>query len=163
MSEPRMFKVIKAEVTKTEVGKYNNNEITATLENGDGKQADVTFLQKPETPVPAAGDELNGTVEQSQYGLKFRKASPYSGNGNGGGYSRDREDAIDRAVAIKSATEIVSARIVAGELKGQEAAQAALAAMTEDIVALVTKKADSEGKADKPEAEAPKADSDIPF
>lgn len=162
MSEPRMFKVIKAEVTKTEVGKYNNNEITATLENGDGKQADVTFLQKPETPVPAAGDELNGTVEQSQYGLKFRKASPYSGNGNGG-YSRDREEAIDRAVAIKSATEIVSARIVAGELKGQEAAQAALAAMTEDIVALVTKKADSEGKADKPEAEAPKADSDIPF
>lgn len=163
MSEPSMYKVIKAEVTKTEVGKYKNSEITATLENGEGKQAEVTFLQKPDTPVPAAGDELNGTVEQSQYGLKFRKASPYSSNGNGGGYSRDREESIDRAVAIKSATEIVSARITAGELKGQEAAQAALAAMTEDILALVVKKAEGSGKDDKPKAEAPKADSDIPF
>lgn len=154
-----MFKVVRAEVTKTEVGKYNNNEVTATLENGDGKQADVTFLQKPETPVPAAGDELNGTVEQTQYGLKFRKASPYASNGNGG-YSKDREAAIDRAVAIKSATELVSARIMAGELKGQEAAQAALEAMTEDILALVKQEP---GKAETPKAEAPKADSDIPF
>lgn len=161
MSEPRMFKVVKAEVSKTEVGKYKNNEITATLENGDGKQAEVTFLQKPETPVPAAGDELNGTVEQSQYGLKFRKASPYGSNGTGG-YSKDREESIDRAVAIKSATQLVSARIMAGELKGQEAAHAALEAMTVDIISLVKGDKAAEGKAEEPKKPVD-SDSDIPF
>lgn len=154
MSE-QTYTVKSAEVTKTDVGQYGNSIITATIANDDGKTADVEIMQKPTTPVPAPGELLTGTVEKTQYGLRFRKASKF--NGNGGGYSKDREDAIDRAVAIKSATELVSARIRAGEIKGEEAPVHALAALTADILEIV--KGES-GKAPKP---APSADTDIPF
>jgi hypothetical protein len=102
---------------------------------------------------------LEGTVTKDQYGFKFKRA--WNGNNGGGGYSKDREESIDRAVAIKSATQLVSARIMAGELKGEEAAQAALEAMTIDIIALVKNDKAEEGKA--PDQPAAKSDDDIPF
>jgi len=161
MSDAKTFTVKDAKVSKTDVGKYGNSEITATLENDEGKTAEVTFLQKPSSPVPAAGDTLEGTVTKDQYGLKFKRA--WNGNNGGGGYSKDREESIDRAVAIKSATQLVSARIMAGELKGEEAAQAALEAMTIDIIALVKGDKAEEGKAPEQTAAAAKSDDDIPF
>ncbi len=152
------FKVKAAETVKTEVGKYGLNVIKAQFEK-DGKVAEAEFMQKPDTPLPADGESLTGTITKNQFGLQFKKDRPA---GFGGGYGGNREESIDRAVAVKSATSIVSARITAGELKGEEAATAALAAMVEDILAIV--KGD---KADpKPVAEAPtsaKTDDDIPF
>lgn len=148
------------EIAKTDVGKYGLNVVKATLEL-DGKQAEVEILQKPETPLPSDGEQLEGQVEKTQYGLKFKRASKFNGNG-GNGYSKDREESIDRAVAIKSATQLVSARIMAGELKGEEAAQAALEAMTVDIIALVKGDKAAEGKAEEPK-KAADPDSDIPF
>jgi hypothetical protein len=82
---------------------------------------------------------------------------------NGGGNGGDRTEAIERAVAVKSATALVSARITAGELKGEEAATAALKAMVDDILEIV--KGDAEqasGKSPEP-AKAAETDSDIPF
>lgn len=163
MSEAAVFTVKSAEVSKTDVGKYGNNEITATIEDASGTSHQVTFLQKPASPLPTPGDTLEGTVEESQYGLKFRRAwKNNGGNFGGGNFSKDREESIDRAVAIKSATQLVSARIMAGELKGEEAAQAALEAMTVDIIALVKGDKAAEGKAQQPK-KAAGTDSDIPF
>lgn len=148
------YTVKKAEVTKTEVGKYNNNEITATLANAEGKEAEVTFLQKPESPLPDVGSTLTGNVEQTQYGLKFKREWKQQG---GGGGNRDEE--ISRAVAVKSATSLVAAQISAGTIKEDDAAIAALSSFTEDIFAVLTK------SAEKPEGKAPEVTSDdgIPF
>lgn len=150
------YTVKKAEVTKTEVGKYNNNEITATLENGDGKEAEVTFLQKPESPLPEVGSQLTGTVEQTQYGLKFKREWKQSGGGYGGG---NRDEEINRAVAVKAATQLAAAQISAGVVKEDAQAIAALSSFTEQIFAVLTKSADKpEGK-----AQTVKSDDDIPF
>lgn len=160
MSEQE-YTVKAAAVTKTDVGQYGNSIVTATIENAEGKSAEVEIMQKPTTPVPAVGEKLTGTVTKNEYGLRFRKASKFNGNGYSG---NNREDSIDRAVAVKSATEIVSARIRSGEIKGEDAPVAALAAMTEDILAIVKNSFEkaAEGKAQEAK-KAAEPDSDIPF
>lgn len=148
------YTVKAANVTKSDVGQYGNDEVTATLENADGKEAEVTFLKKPESPLPEVGSTLTGTVEQTQYGMKFKREWKQQG---GGGGNRDAE--ISRAVAVKSATSLVAAQISAGRIKEDDVAIAALSAFTEDIFAVLTK------SAEKPEGKAPEAktDDDIPF
>jgi len=162
MTDVKVFTVKAAEVSKTEVGKYGNNEITATIEDASGTTHQVTFLQKPASPVPAIGDTLEGTVEESQYGLKFKRAWKNNGGsfGGGGGYS-DLDARIERQVAVKSATRIVSAWIAAGKIDKQDAAIAAIGAFTEDVVAIIRDdKKKAEGKAP---AKTETVDSDIPF
>lgn len=45
----------------------------------------VQLSQKDSTPAPKTGDVLNGTIEDSEFGKKFKKA--YSPPANGGGKS----------------------------------------------------------------------------
>lgn len=43
------------------------------LEDAEGRPYDADVLQKPSTPAPLVGDFVEGTLEKTEYGLKFRK------------------------------------------------------------------------------------------
>jgi hypothetical protein len=49
-----------------------------------GEQAEL--MQKPETLAPTMGQTLEGTIESTQYGNRFRRLKPQNA---GGGYKRD--------------------------------------------------------------------------
>lgn len=74
----------------------------------EGVDVGVEVVQKPDTPVLKAGDKLNGTIEDTQYGKKFKKE--FSGGRGGGGYKESPEKAEDirRMNALTNATQIVS-------------------------------------------------------
>lgn len=55
----------------------------------EGEADGVEISQKPTTPAPKAGDSLTGTIENTQYGKRFKKES--QGNFGGGGQSRPSE------------------------------------------------------------------------
>ena len=44
------------------------------LDDGNGAKQTAELVQKAATPAPQVGDQLEGTVEQSEYGAKFKKA-----------------------------------------------------------------------------------------
>jgi hypothetical protein len=54
-----------------------------TLEAPGGGHVAAELMQKPETAAPAEGSVLTGTVEQTQYGMKFKKQPPAFGGGGG--------------------------------------------------------------------------------
>lgn len=104
------------------------NKFMLSLEDAEGKQVAAELSQKPETPAPTIGSTIEGEVEQTQFGPRFKKAQQGFG-GPGGGRFNDPEtrkeiirqnaltNAVNRAVEI--------ARIYQAE-SDREAALAAL-------------------------------------
>lgn len=58
----------------------------------EGSDDAVEVSQKPSTAAPKTGDELDGTIESTQYGKRFKKAA-----GNGGGKGSYAPDPATRA------------------------------------------------------------------
>lgn len=73
----------------------------------EGVEGAVEMLQKPETPAPKVGDDLMGTIEDTQWGKRFKKERM------GGGFSGNRNDPrtqeqIIRQNALTNAVNFVS-------------------------------------------------------
>jgi hypothetical protein len=60
-----------------------------TLEDGEKQLIPVELNQKLETAEPVIGATIEGTVEDGQYGKKFKKEQANSSGGFGGGKGRD--------------------------------------------------------------------------
>jgi hypothetical protein len=108
------FTVKGARVKKENVGQFGNNVIAADLTGADGETFEgVEFFQKPTTPLPADGDQVNGSLTQTEFGLNFKKAQMggFSGGGGfkggGGRTNPDERNSIERQVAYKGAVEIL--------------------------------------------------------
>src|SRR5215213_5803621 len=74
----------------------------------EGSDDWVEVNQKPESPVPTVGQELEGTIEDTQYGKRFKKAQ-----GAGGGFQGNRapdpatRSSIERQSAMKASVDAV--------------------------------------------------------
>jgi hypothetical protein len=107
------FTVKGARVKKENVGQFGNNVIAADLTGADGETFEgVEFFQKPTTPLPADGEQVNGSLTQSEFGLNFKKAQMGGFSGGGGGFkggrsNPDERNSIERQVAYKGAVEIL--------------------------------------------------------
>lgn len=70
----------------------------------------VEWYAKATTPVPAAGDKLDGELENGQYGWKFKKAGQGGGGGGGRGWQppdpKDQQRIV-RQHAQKCAVELL--------------------------------------------------------
>lgn len=74
----------------------------------EGMEDAVELSQKPDTAAPKAGDTLEGIIEATQYGKKFKKAQGTSnGFSRGQGKSPEEMTSIQRQVALKAAVEAV--------------------------------------------------------
>jgi hypothetical protein len=62
------------------------------LKDGQGVEKAAEWFTKAATPLPAVGSQIQGDLEPSNYGLKFKKAGGQFGGGGGGGRPRDPED-----------------------------------------------------------------------
>lgn len=86
---------------------------TVDLTGPDGKMVGgVEINQKPSTPAPSEGQSLEGRLEETKFGLKFKKENTGSfGGGSGGGnktFKRDPRETemIVRQTCLKAATEL---------------------------------------------------------
>jgi hypothetical protein len=78
----------------------------------EGLSTGVELSQKPSTTPPKAGDTLNGTIESTKYGQKFKKES-------GGGYSGGRGGSAPETVrqtALKAAAGVYQGQAVAAKV-----------------------------------------------
>lgn len=66
----------------------------------DGSAGEMS--QKASTPAPKTGDTLDGTIEDTQYGPKFRKTKQAGGFG-GQAYNPEREASIIRQNSLTNA------------------------------------------------------------
>jgi hypothetical protein len=82
------FSVLAASKKKDVDGKNGPMQVLALTLAKEGEAAPVVaeWYTKASTPIPAPGAKLEGELENSQYGWKFRKAQQ---NGFGGGGKRD--------------------------------------------------------------------------
>lgn len=78
----------------------------------EGEADPVDINQKPETPAPAAGQEVYGSIEVSQYGKKLKKEKKPEGQHTIASTSAapvrfdNRDDSITRQSALKSAVAV---------------------------------------------------------
>src|SRR3954454_3172237 len=76
---------------KTIDGQHGPLQIIAlVIDDGNGP-VDAEWATKVETPVPAEGQQLDGTLETPQYGMRFKK-TPAGGAGGGWGPGPRPED-----------------------------------------------------------------------
>lgn len=69
------LEVVGAERGPVKDGQYGPMAaIKLVLKLPDGEMKSAEWFTKATTPVPQAGEKVTGTLEDSQYGLKFRKA-----------------------------------------------------------------------------------------
>lgn len=91
------YKIINAMPAGEFEGKFGKTlKYTLMLE---GEQTSVELNQKPTTPAPKAGDTISGTIEDGQYGRKFKKET--QSNGFSGGTKSD--PAIQKAIIRQNA------------------------------------------------------------
>lgn len=102
------YTVTNAMKTREYAGKYGTMHSYAM--QLEGVDATVELSQKPETAPPKSGDTLDGTIEDTQYGKRFKKAQP-ANSFSGGTTSRqndpDTRASIERQSALKAAVETV--------------------------------------------------------
>lgn len=79
----------------------------------------VEWYTNATTPVPAAGDKLDGDLENGDYGWKFKKSGEGRGGPGGGGRPRDPKDdqRIVRQHTQKCAVELLNTAHELGLLK----------------------------------------------
>lgn len=102
------MKVISAMKTGSYTGKFGTMVKYAI--QFEGQEEAVELSQKPETPAPKAGDELEGTIEDTQYGKRFKKAQ---GSFSKGGFSKSDPTSF----YLSYGKDIVTAFITAGIIK----------------------------------------------
>lgn len=73
----------------------------------DGELDTVEFTTKPQY-APKVGDTLEGTVEDTDYGKKFKKAMAPGGFNRGGGRTPEEQDAIMRQHAVTDAISLMT-------------------------------------------------------
>lgn len=73
----------------------------------EGAEDWVEINQKPESPAPTAGDNLDGTIESTQYGKRFKKAQVAGGFTGGRQTDPETRGSIERQTALKEAREAV--------------------------------------------------------
>lgn len=83
------YKILAAIKTGQYTGKFGPmDKYALSLQDEDGKTVGAELSQKPTTPIPSG--EIEGDIEQSQYGPKFNKAKPaYNGAFGGSRGSAD--------------------------------------------------------------------------
>ena len=121
----------------------------------------VDFSRDRNEAPPKVGDSLSGTLSPHPKGWEgvelFKEGTTSTSPAGGAGGSRDeRGERIERQVAVKSATRLVSAWIAAGKIEKEDAAIAAVGAFTDDVLAIIR-----EEKKAEPSTEG--TDADIPF
>jgi|SRR6185437_8704978 len=89
-----------------------------TLEDSDKQLVQVELNQKLETAEPAIGAQIEGTVEDGQYGKKFKKALA-GAPGGGKGMSPQTEAQIRHMHAQKCALQYAILRQAQGKLPGE--------------------------------------------
>jgi hypothetical protein len=100
------YKIIAAMKTGTYQGAHGEMyKYTVQLE---GEADTVEVSQKPDTPAPQPGETLEGSIESTQYGKRFKKEFK-GGTGFSGGRVNSPEDraSIERQVSLKAAVETV--------------------------------------------------------
>jgi hypothetical protein len=110
-----IFTVRAAAQTKAGIGQRGDmQEIALTLlQDGSSEPKAALWFTKGTTPLPGVGEKLEGELEQTQFGLKFKKAGGWSGGGGGG-----RKDTPEtrRSIAMQHAQKCaVSVLAVAAE------------------------------------------------
>jgi hypothetical protein len=76
-----------------------------TLRNEQGaEKPNVEWARKATSPAPAVGQTIEGTVEDGQYGPKFKAAQQMGGGGGGGG--RPRDPAERRSIAMQASQKV---------------------------------------------------------
>ncbi len=83
-----------------------------TVKGDDGYEGEAEMTRKPESPAPAQGETIEGTLDRSnpRFPPKLKKAQAGSGGPpRGGGRSAKDSDSIERQVAYKCAVELVVA------------------------------------------------------
>lgn len=93
MSSIPSFTVDKAELKKEFEGKQGGTFVvyTVALKDGDGVTA-AELVQKQASPTPKPGDVLEGTLEKTDYGMKFKRAQNFGGKGGGGKSPAERAE-----------------------------------------------------------------------
>ena len=84
------------------------NKIIVTMTDEAGASLAAELLQRPETPMPMAGQILEGTVEDTKFGKRFKKDKKDFGNGGGfRGKSPEERGEIMRQNALGNAIHFV--------------------------------------------------------
>lgn len=98
------------------------NKVMVTMTDEAGNQVGAEMLQKPDTALPAAGSTLEGTIEETKYGKRFKKDRQAGGFGGGArGRSPEERDEIMRQNALTNAVAYVTAKASLMDKKaGQE-------------------------------------------
>jgi hypothetical protein len=73
----------------------------------EGSEDWVQINQKPDSPAPKVGDTLEGTIETTQYGKRFKKAQGPGGFTGGRQNDPETRGSIERQSALKVASEAV--------------------------------------------------------
>jgi hypothetical protein len=94
-------------------GKGMFTSFKVKLESGELAE----LFQRKDSVPPKPGDQIDGTLEQSQYGLKIRKVAKIGGSGP---RQRDPKEtaAIQRQHSQSVAVEFLKAKIQAGAMEG---------------------------------------------
>lgn len=75
-------------------GRGAKQVMNLTLAEGNNAPVIAEWFTNATTPLPTVGSTLEGTIEPSDYGPKFKKAGGFTGGGGGGPRQRDpRESA----------------------------------------------------------------------
>lgn len=113
------YGVISAVKKKEVDGQHGPMQVIAlTLDDGTASPIAAEWFTKASTPIPAPGERLDGTLEDSQYGKKFKKAQQ---QGFGGG-RRDpqTEKRITRQHSQDMGIQTLRLAIELGALKASE-------------------------------------------
>jgi hypothetical protein len=94
---------------ETKYGELMSYKVQITGDDGFEGEAEIT--QKPATPAPSAGQEIEGTLDKSnpKFPPKLKKAQGGMGGRGGGGKSPKDTESIERQVAYKGAVELAIA------------------------------------------------------
>lgn len=114
------YKIVTAMKTGEFEGKYG--KLYKYAVQFEGKDEAVEMNQKPGSPAPKAGDELEGTIESTQYGKRFKRTQT---GGNQGGYrdNPERQSSIEWQSARRDAVDycIAKSRLLFDLKKTKEA------------------------------------------
>jgi hypothetical protein len=94
MAHYKVITATKGKEVQLEFGLFN--EIALILQDDSNRPISATMLQRPETPLPANGSDINGTLESTRFGNKFKKDKDQFGSGTAFGRSPTDQRSIVR-------------------------------------------------------------------
>lgn len=81
-------------------GRGAKQVINLTLAEGDQPPVIAEWFTAATTAIPSVGSTIEGTIEPSEYGPKFKKAGGFGGGGGGG---RSESPETRRSIAMQHA------------------------------------------------------------